>query len=157
MALNDLVKKLIYGNNSDVEYDENDDTDMEAEDMEATPLQPQQSAPRPAAAPSYGTPVNNNVNMTSGTAIEMKVVKPDSLSTVTQIADCLLDRKTILLNLEDASKETAHRLIDFLQGVTYAINGSLTQVAASTYVVTPNNVEVTGDQIKKASDNNDMV
>ncbi len=159
MALNDLVKKLIYGDDTDKDYDENDSADYQDEydASEAETVQNPSARTSSASAAGYGVPQGNNVNMTSGSAIEMKVIKPDSLNSVTQIADCLLDRKTVLLNLEDASKETAHRLIDFLQGVTYAINGALNQVAASTYVVTPNNVEVTGDQIQKARENNDLV
>ena len=87
----------------------------------------------------------------------MKVVKPDRLEAVTQIADHLLDRKTILLNLEDTNRETARRLIDFLNGVAYAINGNLKKVANCTYVITPSNVDVSGEQIKDSQENNDLV
>jgi len=83
----------------------------------------------------------------SGSPIEMVVVKPQKLETVTEIADHLVDRKTILLNLEDTNKETARRLIDFLNGVAYAINGDLRKVATNTYVVTPSNVELSGEKL----------
>lgn len=91
--------------------------------------------------------VSSNVSVSSGSSIEMVVVKPEKLETVTQIADYLVDRKTILLNLEETNKETARRLIDFLNGVAYAINGDLRKVAANTYVVTPSNVELSGEKI----------
>ena len=77
----------------------------------------------------------------------MVVVKPERLETVTQIADYLVDRKTILLNLEETNKDTARRLIDFLNGVAYAINGDLRKVATNTYVITPSNVELSGEKI----------
>ena len=51
-----------------------------------------------------------------------------------------------MLNLEDANKETIMRIIDFLFGVTFAIEGNLKRVASSTYIITPKNVEVDGDQ-----------
>ncbi len=89
----------------------------------------------------------SNVSVSSGSSIEMVVVKPEKLETVTQIADYLVDRKTILLNLEDTNKETARRLIDFLNGVAYAINGDLRKVATNTYVVTPSNVELSGEKL----------
>ncbi len=91
--------------------------------------------------------VASNVSVSSGSSIEMVVVKPEKLETVTQIADYLVDRKTILLNLEETNKETARRLIDFLNGVAYAINGDLRKVATNTYVVTPSNVELSGEKL----------
>ncbi len=93
----------------------------------------------------------SNFSMSSGASIEMKVVKPEGLEKVEQIADYLLDRKTVLLNLEDTNKENARRLIDFLNGVAYAINGSLKKVANSTYVITPSNVDVSGESLQAAA------
>ena len=160
MAISNFFKKIIYPDgDSDFEnenYEEYEE-DFGDQPITPTPARPQRTAER-TEAPSYSAPApSGNINMTSGSAIEMKVVKPDTLETVTQIADCLLDRKTILLNLEDTSKETSRRLIDFLNGVSYAINGDLKKVASNTYVVTPNNVEVSGENIKENTDKNDIV
>ena len=52
------------------------------------------------------------------------------------------------MNLEETSKETARRLLDFLSGVAYSINGNLKRVANNTYVITPCNVDVSGDQLR---------
>ena len=79
---------------------------------------------------------------TAGSALEMKVVKPESFDSVAQIADHLLSRRTVVLNLESTNKETARRLIDFLSGVAYSIDGSLKKIATNAYVITPNNVDV---------------
>ena len=79
------------------------------------------------------------------TALEMKVVSPTKYEAVTQIADILLDKKTVLLNLENTNKETAKRLIDFLSGVAYALGGDIQKVADNTFAVTPNNVEVSNE------------
>ena len=78
----------------------------------------------------------------SGTALEMKVVKPQQFDSVTQIADHLLNKRTVVLNLESTSKETARRLIDFLSGVAYSIDGSIKKIASNAYVITPSNVDV---------------
>lgn len=88
-----------------------------------------------------------NIKVSSGASIEMVVVKPEKLESVTQIADYLVDRKTILLNLEETNKDVARRLIDFLNGVAYAINGDLRKVATNTYVITPSNVELSGERM----------
>lgn len=85
----------------------------------------------------------------SGSSIEMKVLKPKSFENVPQIADHLLNKRTVVLNLEDADADTSRRIIDFLFGVAYSINGSLKKIATKAYVVTPNNVDV--DEAKLTS------
>lgn len=92
------------------------------------------------------------VSMSSGTSIEMKVVKPDSFDTVTQIADLLLSKKTVLLNLEDTNKETSRRLIDFLSGIAYAIEGDLKRIANNTFVITPHNVAVSDERVRQETE-----
>ena len=86
-----------------------------------------------------------------GNGIEMKVVTPKSYDTVTQIADLLLAKKTVLLNLENTNRETARRLIDFLSGVAYALGGGVQKVADNTYAITPSNVAVSKENIGGAA------
>ena len=93
-------------------------------------------------ADSYGDP--------AGDALELTVVRPDGFEAATQIADNLLNQRTVVLNLEATSKETARRLLDFLAGVAYSISGKLKRVATNTYVITPSNVGVTGETMKDA-------
>ena len=64
-----------------------------------------------------------------------------------QIADHLLNRRTVVLNLEATNKETARRIIDFLSGVAYAIDGLLSKVAINTYIITPANINVSGEAL----------
>ena len=84
----------------------------------------------------------------AGSAIELKVVKPQRFESVPQIADHLLNKRTVVLNLEDTNKETARRLIDFLSGVAYSIDGNMKKIATNAYVITPNNVDVSGEQLR---------
>lgn len=84
----------------------------------------------------------------SGSALEMKVVKPQQFDSVTQIADHLMNKRTVVLNLESTSKETARRLIDFLSGVAYSIDGSIKKIASNAYVITPSNVDVGDAQLR---------
>ena len=79
-------------------------------------------------------------------ALELKVVRPERFDSVTQIADHLINNRTVVLNLEATNKETARRMIDFLSGVAYSIDGNLKKVANNTYVITPGNVAVSNDQ-----------
>lgn len=97
-------------------------------------------------------PMGGNIGL-SGINIQMKVVYPVSYDsqTASQVANHLLNKSTVCLNLEKCNKETSRRLIDFLSGVAYSIGGSLRRIATNTYIVTPSNVDVNEDRIKPAA------
>ena len=65
------------------------------------------------------TPTNTGMSI-NAVAIELKVVKPERYDNVTQIADHLLNHRTVVLNLEATNRETARRILDFLSGVAYS-------------------------------------
>ncbi len=87
-----------------------------------------------------------------GGNIELKVVRPEKYSDATLIADHLLSNRTVVLNLENTDKATAHRLIEFLGGVTYALSGGIKKVANDTFIITPNNVSVSESKVTPEED-----
>ncbi len=74
--------------------------------------------------------------------LEMSVMNPTEYADVTGVATELLRGTTVVLNLEQVAKDVARRFLDFLGGVVYSINGNIKKVAASTYIITPKNVDV---------------
>ena len=86
-----------------------------------------------------------------GGGIELKVVRPEHFEDVSTIADHLLNGRTVVLNLENTNKETSRRLIDFLTGVAYSIDGSIKKVATNAYVITPSNVNVDDAHLKSTA------
>lgn len=80
-------------------------------------------------------------------ATQMQVVlcKPERFEDVPSVADHLNDKKTVVLNLESANREASRRIIDFLSGVVYANHGNIKKVANSTYIATPDEVNVMGE------------
>lgn len=106
--------------------------------------------------PGYGTYQGEQdapeagVNL-SGSALEMKLIKPEryDTNTVQKIADHLISKRTVVLNLESTNKESARRLIDFLSGVVYTIEGDISRVSTNTVVIVPNNVHVSGEQLQE--------
>ena len=99
---------------------------------------------------TYSSRGANVTVATGGSSIEMKVVSPKSYDAVTQIADLLVSKKTVLLNLENTNRETSRRLIDFLSGAAYAIGGGVQKVADNTYAITPSNVAVSKESMSAA-------
>ena len=74
--------------------------------------------------------------------LEMTVMNPTEFAEVTVIAEEIRRGATVVLNLDRVSKEVCRRLLDFLGGVVYTIDGGIKKVAATTYILTPNNVDV---------------
>jgi cell division inhibitor SepF len=57
------------------------------------------------------------------------------------------------MNLETTNKDIARRLVDFLSGVAYALDGKIKKVAINTYIITPYNVDIMGDLIDELENN----
>ena len=94
---------------------------------------------KPAAAPIVANTPDSDGN------IELKVVRPASFEEVSEIADYLIDGCTVVLNLELLDGAQTLRMLDFLNGVTYSTEGDIKNVAKSTYIITPNNVDVSDE------------
>ena len=97
---------------------------------------------------------NKVVNIQTTTQLQVVLVKPSAFTDAKQIADHLIAKKTVVLNLETASPENKRRIIDFLVGVAYANGGSLKPVANLTYIITPYNVGFIGEDLVGELENN---
>ena len=82
---------------------------------------------------------------------EMILIEPRAYSESQQIAEHLKKRNSVVVNLKRVTSDQAKRIIDFLSGCIYAINGSMEKVGIGIYLCAPNNVNVQG----KISDDND--
>ena len=91
---------------------------------------------------------NGVLNIRPSSKVKVVLVKPEKFGEeIKNIADELLKLNTIVLNLEDVVKAEARRIIDFLSGVAYANGGKIKKVSTDTYVVTPCNVDLEGEDI----------
>ncbi len=143
MGIVDNIKKRMAGTQDQVDYDDAYADDGYYSDTFGSYDEPEDTdAGMTAQAPMSGMGAGISLSGSSGSALEMKVVKPESFDSVAQIADHLISRRTVVLNLENTNKETSRRLIDFLSGVAYSIDGSLKKIASNAYVITPSNVNV---------------
>ena len=110
----------------------------------AAPAAPAAAAPvaTPApAAPSFGGQV---LNMNSGKQ-EVVLFHAKTFDDAAKAADELCKRKAVILNMENVDKALTRRVVDFLSGAVYALDGRVKKVAQSTYLFCPHNMDVTGD------------
>ena len=91
---------------------------------------------------------NKVVNISATAKLSVALFKPERFGEETRnIADELIKTHTVVLNLENTNKDMARRIIDFLSGVAYANRGKIKKVATSTFIIIPNNVDLTGDDL----------
>ncbi|WP_101696532.1 cell division protein SepF [Clostridium minihomine] len=98
---------------------------------------------------------NKVVNIHATTQLQVVLFKPERFGEETRaVADELLKMHTVVLNLENTNKDVCRRIIDFLSGVAYANGGKIKRVATSTFIITPYNVDLTGDDVLDELENN---
>ena len=97
--------------------------------------------------PFGGSNGNKVVNIHTTAQMQVVLVKPDRFDNVSDIAEHLRSKHAVVLNLEATNKDVARRLVDFLSGCAYALDGKIKKIAISTYIITPYNVDIVGDLI----------
>ncbi len=98
--------------------------------------------------PSSRDSRNKVVNISATAKLQVALFKPERFGEETRaIADELIKTHTVVLNLEETNKDMSRRIIDFLSGVAYANRGKIKRVASSTFIIIPNNVDLTGDDL----------
>ena len=102
---------------------------------------PAAPAAAPVSAPSFGGQV---LNMNSGKQ-EVVLFHAKTFDDAAKAVDELCKRKAIILNMENVDKALTRRVVDFLSGAVYALDGHVKKVAQSTYLFCPHNMDVTGD------------
>lgn len=91
------------------------------------------------------TPMRQSQKRGNGVNMEVCVIKPTSVDDSRTITETLLSGRTVILNLEGLDLEIAQRIIDFTSGGTFAIDGNLQKISNYIFLVTPTNVEISGD------------
>lgn len=75
-------------------------------------------------------------------SVSVIVQKPMSFDDVQQVADHLKNRQPVILSVEFVSKEVARRLVDFVSGAAYALDGRMYRLGESLFLFTPSNIGI---------------
>ena len=158
MSFWDNVKKFAQPY-SEEDYDDYDDemTEYEEEAQESAPRtrrpspfatttqETENTYTAPAASTSTSAGFSGHVvNMGSGKQ-EVVLFHAKTFDDAAKAADELRRRKAVILNMENVDKSLTRRVVDFLSGAVYALDGRVKKVAQSTYLFCPHNMDVTGD------------
>lgn len=83
------------------------------------------------------------------------VCSPKVFEDCQYIADHLKNRRPIIVNLEEADKELAKRVVDFISGTTYALSGSMQKVGNGIFLFVPSNMDIAGEVYKEQEKDKD--
>lgn len=85
------------------------------------------------------------VNINTTARFNVVVLSPESFEEARDIADHLKAKKPCVINLEGLEKEVSRRIVDFLSGAVYAVDGNIQKVSAGIFLIAPYNVSIMGD------------
>ncbi len=91
---------------------------------------------------------NKVVNIHTTTQLKVVVYTPNSFDNAREIADHLKAKKPVVINLENVETMVARRIIDFLTGAVYAVDGSIQKIADRIFLIAPYNVGIMGGDVK---------
>ena len=132
--------------------------DEPATKPEAAPKEP---APKPAREPAAASgggflgnfgfkknakPRRERLVDFDGREQQVILFSPKTFDEAGELVSHLEQKRSVVMTLEGVPTDSARRLLDFLSGITYALNGKITPISAKTYFVTPQNVDVLGSQ-----------
>lgn len=151
----DRMKDLMFG-----EYEDDEDDYYEDDDYMDTP--PRSSRERDSYSSGYGgretdysAPAprkpaggrNNPQVYSINTNVQMQVViiKPECYEDAQEICDQIKTKRPVVVNLEKVEYPIAQRIMDFLSGTCYSLEGSIQRVANNIFIIAPENVDISGD------------
>ncbi len=101
----------------------------------------------------FGRKNNNNkvVSMPQQqtNAIKMVISQPTTFEQSDEICSFLKEKKSVIVNLEYVNKEVARRIVDFISGGVYALDGYIQKVSNSIFLVAPSNYEITNEMARE--------
>ena len=150
--LNGILEKIFYVPDGDPDdYDEVEGYEEEEEEEE------EERQPRKGRYSTFSRSEEEQENSASSGRERGKVVQlptqnhpsnsiiicvPERYEEAQAICSHLKDRSSVLINLEKADKELAQRIVDFVSGTIYAIDGDIKRVANGIFAASPSNVDL---------------
>lgn len=155
MSFWDKVKNFAQPYADDDEYDDEYDeegTEGYEEEAEERParrrpafsLSTSDDSDYSATTTERNTGFSGNVVSMAGKQ-EVVLFHPANFNDTSKAADHLRSKKAVIVNMENVDKAMARRVVDFLSGCAYALDGKVKKVAQSTYLFCPHNMDVVGD------------
>ena len=90
-----------------------------------------------------------NMPQSQSQAIKMVISQPTTFEQSDEICGFLKEKKSVIVNLEYVNKDVARRIVDFISGGVYALDGYIQKVSNSIFLVAPSNYEITNEMARE--------
>ena len=105
----------------------------------------------------FGGRKNNNkvvaMPQSQTNAIKMVISQPTTFEQSDEICSFLKEKKSVIINLEYVNKDVARRIVDFVSGGVYALDGYIQKVSNSIFLAAPSNYEITNEMAREEMKN----
>ncbi len=95
----------------------------------------------PALKKNHGKVLNLNSSATT----KVVVVTPQNINDAKDICDHLRANRSIVMNVENIETQIAQRIVDFLSGAVYSLDGNIQKVSNGIFLAAPNSVDILGE------------
>ena len=93
------------------------------------------------------------VPISQAQSVKMVISQPTSFEQSEEICSLLKEKKSVIVNLEYVSKEVARRIVDFISGGVYALDGHIQKISNSIFLIAPTNYEITNEMAREEMKN----
>ena len=143
---NGVMNKLlgVLGIEQNAAYDDIDEEEYDVDEVD------NQEEEYTAPKPTWGRK-NKVVGLPVGSSsVRVVISQPNSYEQASEICEHLKEKKSIIVNLEYVNKDVARRIIDFMSGAVYALDGNIQKISNSIFLIAPYNYEITNEIIKES-------
>ncbi|GGG89924.1 cell division protein SepF [Paenibacillus radicis (ex Gao et al. 2016)] len=120
-------------------------TQVEEQEVETSPFESRKNTKN----------TNNIVSIHSQKNVRVVLNEPRSYDEAQEIADHLRSRRAVIVNLQRVRTDLAVRIVDFLSGTVYALNGNISKLGPNIFLCTPDSVEIQGTITEMLAEDND--
>lgn len=100
-------------------------------------------------APIFSAKKSKVVGMPGMQQVKVVISQPSTFEQSEEICEHLKEKKSVILNLEYVNKDVARRIIDFVSGAAYALDGNMQKISNAIFLVAPFNYEITNEVMKE--------
>ena len=93
----------------------------------------------------FGRRNSKVVSMPQGNQVKMVISQPTTFEQSEEICQYLKERKSCIVNLEYVNKDVARRIVDFISGGVYALNGHIQKISNSIFLIAPANYDISNE------------
>jgi cell division inhibitor SepF len=91
------------------------------------------------------SPQGKILNMNNNNNLKVVVMSPQNILEARELCDHLRSNKPIIMNVEGIDTPLAQRMVDFLSGAVYCLDGDIQKISTGIFLATPASIEITGD------------